>query len=113
MAPLNKIQEELTMTWPKLPMQGRPGHNAVPEVQLEPEPFAVSDQALLCCFGLDQAAERSSRQLRAALVEAGFSFPAARAIVRGSPLIHRTKAGTYRLRTLETQRPGSEPGTAR
>jgi hypothetical protein len=85
------------------------GHHAAPEVRLEPQPFATSDQVLLFCFGLDQSAERSSRQLRKALSEAGFSFPAAREIVRASPLIHRTAVGTYRLRRLNTQPLASKP----
>lgn len=67
----------------------------------EPQLFTTSDQVLLCCFGLDQAAERSGEQLRTALVEAGFTSPSARWVIRASGLIHRTSNGCYRLRTLE------------
>jgi hypothetical protein len=74
------------------------------ETDLAPEPFATSDQVLLCCFGLDQSTQRSSTQLRSALVEAGFTAPAAREIVRISPLIHRSYAGSYQLRHQNRER---------
>jgi hypothetical protein len=67
----------------------------------EPELFTTSDQVLLCCFGLDQAAERSGEQLRTALVEAGFTSTGARRVIRASGLIHRTSNGSYRLRAFK------------
>src|SRR4051794_38394246 len=62
-------------------------HHEALEASLSPEPFATTDQVLLCCFGLDQSTERSNAQLRSALVEVGFRSPEAREIVRTSPLV--------------------------
>jgi len=70
---------------------------------LQFEPFATSEQVVLCCFGLDQSARRSKAQLREALIEAGFSLPGACAIVRFSPLIRRTSGGFYGLRSLDVR----------
>jgi hypothetical protein len=66
------------------------GGQQVPEAWAAPEPFGISEQVLLCCFGLDQSTERSGADLRKALVEVGFRGAAARAIVRSSPLTRRS-----------------------
>jgi hypothetical protein len=79
-------------------------HHGALKACLSPEPFATSDQVLLCCFGLDQSTERSTAQLRKALVEVGFRAPAAREIIRMSPLIHRSSTGSYQLRRLCMER---------
>jgi hypothetical protein len=82
-------------------------HHETPEACWMSEPFATSEQVLLCCFGLDQSAERSSAQLRRHLAEAGFRAPAARHIINSSPLIHRSSTGSFRLRRLSME--GSVP----
>jgi hypothetical protein len=73
------------------------------EQYLDSEPFGTSDQALLCCFGLDKeaSATRSSAQLRRALVDAGFRVTVARHLIRSSPLLRRTGDGRYRLRDFD------------
>jgi len=93
------------MMWRILRVPGRASrHHEALEASLPPEPFATTDQVLLCCFGLDQSTERSSVQLRMALVEVGFKSPEARAIVRTSPLVHRSSTGSYHLRRLCMER---------
>jgi hypothetical protein len=89
------------MMWRILRIPGRASrHHEALEASLSPEPFATTDQVLLCCFGLDQSTERSNAQLRSALVEVGFRSPEAREIVRTSPLVHRSSTGSYHLRRL-------------
>jgi len=78
-----------------------------PEVSLTAEPLNTSEQVVLCCFGVDQSTERSSVQLCADLVKAGFTAPAARQIIRSSPLIHRSSTGFFGLRRLSIE--GSAP----
>ena len=82
----------------------RARHDAAPvdEPNWEPQPFSTSDQVLLCCFGLDQSAERSGNDLRRALVEAGFTSLSARKVINASVLICRTPHGSYRLRGPES-----------
>jgi hypothetical protein len=92
------------MTWPRLHMSGRAARLQATREDRTFEPFATSEQVLLCCFGLDQSARRSGAQLREALVGAGFSLPGACAIVRVSPLVRRTSGGFYRLRSLDARR---------
>ncbi len=60
--------------------------------------FPTSDHVLLCCFGPQLSGERTDRQLRHALCEAGFSAPLARHLIRVSPLLRRTSRGRHRLR---------------
>jgi hypothetical protein len=76
----------------------------VPEAWAAPEPFGISEQVLLCCFGLDQSTECSGAELRKALVEVGFRGSATREIVRNSPLTRRSAPGSYRLRRLGEER---------
>jgi hypothetical protein len=64
-------------------------------------PFCTSDQVLLCSFGVDLAAERSTRQLRRALVEAGFLGPATGHLIRVSPLLDRSSRRRYRIREFQ------------
>jgi hypothetical protein len=80
------------------------GGQQVPEAWAAPEAFGISEQVLLCCFGLDQSTERSGAELRMALVEVGFRGSAAREIVRTCPLTHRSAQGSYRLRRLGEER---------
>ncbi len=75
-------------------------HQEALEACLSPEPFATAEQVLLCSFELNQSTERSSAHLRTALIEVGFTAPAAREIIRTSPLIHRSSKGMYQLRRL-------------
>ena len=92
------------MNLPRLPVVIRPARHHAALTDPPPwelAPFTTADQVLLSCFGLDQVGQRSREQLREALVEAGFSPPSARAVVRASPLIHRTLDGSYRLRNPE------------
>jgi len=60
--------------------------------------FRTSDQVLLCSFGPDLAAERTTRELRRALVAAGFLGPATAHLIRVSPLLDRSSRRCYRLR---------------
>jgi hypothetical protein len=80
------------------------GGQQVPEAWAAPEPFGISEQVLLCCFGHDQSTERSGADLRKALVEVGFRGAAAREIVRHSSLTRRSAPGSYRLRRLGEER---------
>ena len=88
--------------------RGSPCHTGLQETQAQewsaPEPFGISEQVLLCCFGLDQSTERSGADLRTALVEVGFPGSAAREIVRNSPLTRRSAPGSCRLRRLGEER---------
>jgi hypothetical protein len=70
------------------------------EADRAPEPFATAEQVLLCSFGLNQSTERSIAHLCKALIKVGFTTPAAREIIRTSPLIHRSSKATYQLRRL-------------
>ena len=60
--------------------------------------FSTVEVSLLCCFGMDQFAERSHKALRAALIDAGLPGSAAGYLIRRSPLIERTSRGQYSLR---------------
>jgi hypothetical protein len=95
------------MIWPRLRTWRRPVCRRKHQDRLELQPFATSDQVLLCCFGLDLSAERSSSQLRKALIEAGFGLSDARELLRVSPLVHRTSAGSYRLQGVDVPCPTS------
>ena len=44
--------------------------------------FSTVEVALLCCFGLDQHAQRSHEALRAALIDAGLPPRATRPLIR-------------------------------
>jgi hypothetical protein len=87
---------------PHMPGRASRQHEAL-VAELTPEPVSASEQVLLCCFGLDQSAERSSAQLRNSLVAVGFTSAAAREIVRTSPLVHRSSTGSYHLRRLRIE----------
>jgi hypothetical protein len=65
------------------------------------QPICTSDQVLLCSFGLDPAAERTTRQLRRALVAAGFLGPATGHLIRVSPLLERNSRRRYRIREFQ------------
>ena len=60
--------------------------------------FSTAEVSLLCCFGMDQLAERTHKTLRAALLEAGLPGSAAGYLIRRSPLLERASRGQYRLR---------------
>jgi hypothetical protein len=65
--------------------------------------FATAEQVLLCCFGVHPRAlsPRSAKQLRQALVEAGFRSSEARHLVRDSALLRATPDGRYVLRPFD------------
>jgi hypothetical protein len=75
----------------------------VPEQGGQGEEFATAEQVLLCCFGVHPRASspRSAKQLRQALVEAGFRSSEARHLVRDSALLRATLEGQYALRPFD------------
>jgi hypothetical protein len=101
------------MIRPRLRTWRRPALHRDLQDRLDPQPFATSDHVLLCCFGLDLSAERSSSQLRKALIEAGFGLSEAREVLRGSPLVYRTSVGSYRLRSVSRPCPASKKRSRR
>jgi hypothetical protein len=84
--------------------QGRSRRADKPQGTLEhyvDQPISTSDQVLLCSFGLDLAAERTTRQLRRALVAAGFLGPATGQLIRVSALLDRSSRRCYRIREFQ------------
>lgn len=65
------------------------------------QPFPTSDQVLLCSFGLDLDGERSTRQLRLALLAAGFPGAGTGHLIGISPLLRRSSRRSYRLRKFQ------------
>jgi hypothetical protein len=61
----------------------------------------MSDLVLLCSFGPDLGGERTSKQLRSALLTAGFAGPVAGYLIRVSPLLRRSSRRGYRLREFQ------------
>jgi hypothetical protein len=89
------------MRWPFTPIANLSGLPN-PLEQYAGQPIPTTDQVLLCCFGSELSGERTYRQLRRALLQAGFTGPLARHIINMSPCLRREAKGTYRLRELET-----------
>jgi hypothetical protein len=88
------------------PRPGKDKPSCRPRIGLEDyldEPFAISDQVLLCCFGLDPDASGacSAAQLRAALLDAGFTATVARHLIHTSPLLRRAANDRYLLREFD------------
>ena len=83
------------------PRTTRRGHRALLERYQYGESFGTAEQVLLCCFGLNRDANRSAKQLREALTEAGFPAAAARHLVRDSALLSATADGHYVLRPCD------------
>jgi hypothetical protein len=86
------------------PWQGPSTLAAQPLQQYLDQPFRTSDHVLLCSFGVDLAAERTTRQLRRALVAAGFPGPACGYLIRISPLLQRSSRRCYRLQAAGERR---------
>ena len=72
-----------------------------PLEQYVDQPFRTSDYVMLCSFGLDLAATRTCRQLRRALVAAGFPGAGTGHLIRTSPLLGRNSRRSYRLREFQ------------
>ena len=89
------------MHWPFTPLANS---NTRPNAlkQYAGQPIPTSDHVLLCCFGSELTGERTYRQLRRALLQAGFTGLLARHIITMSPCLSRDAKGAYRLRKLET-----------
>jgi len=84
--------------------QGPSRQTAQPLQQYMDQPFRTSDHVLLCSFGLDLAAERTTKQLRRALLAAGFPGPATGHLIRNSPLLQRSSRRCYRLQAAGERR---------
>ena len=65
------------------------------------QPFPTADQILLCCFGTELVDHRTYRQLRSALIQAGFAGPVVRHLISVSPVVRRAAKGSYRMRQFE------------
>ncbi len=89
------------MRWPFTPIENSTFQANALE-QYAGQPIPTSDQVLLCCFGSELSGQRSDRQLRRALLQAGFTGPLARHIINMSPCLSREAKRTYRLRELES-----------
>jgi hypothetical protein len=63
--------------------------------------FPTSDQVLLCSFGGNLTGEQTTRQLRGALVAAGFLAQLTHHLIRVSPLLRRSSKGCHQLRPFE------------
>jgi hypothetical protein len=61
----------------------------------------TADQVVLCSFGAELNEEQSGRQLRRALIRAGFLPGSAGHLIRNSPLLRRSSSGFYRLRPFQ------------
>jgi hypothetical protein len=84
--------------------QHRPTRAAEPKATLQryvDEPFSTADLVLLCSFGADLAAERTTRQLRRALVLAGLPGPATGQLIRSCPLLRRGAGRRFHLREFQ------------
>jgi len=89
------------MRWPFTPLANPTVRSNALE-QYAGQPIPTTDHVLLCCFGSELTGERTSRQLRRALLQAGFTGPLARHIINMSPCLSREAKSSYRLRELET-----------
>ena len=86
----------------------------------KPEPASVvegsisaADLALLCVFGIGSESVRSRKQLRQALLLAGYSGSLAVHLIKTSPLLVRADARHhYRLRPFQSCVPAAQTTTA-
>jgi hypothetical protein len=69
------------------------------------QPFPTSEHVLLCSFGAQLNDERTTRELRLALVDAGFAPAQAGHLIRTSPLLRPVVRDRYQLRTLRLLAP--------
>jgi hypothetical protein len=65
------------------------------------QPFPTTDHILLCCFGTGLADQRTYRELRHVLIQAGFAGPVVRHLIGASPVVRRVAKGYYRIRPFE------------
>jgi len=61
------------------------------------QPFPTADQVLLCSFDSDLRGHRTTRELRHALIAAGFLPRATQHLIHVSPLLRRCSRGRYEL----------------
>lgn len=74
-----------------------PGRLPGPLDQLAAESFSSADLVLLCSFGPDLVRPRSERELRHALLQAGYRGPLGRHLVLTSRLLERRGGNRYGL----------------
>lgn len=65
------------------------------------QPFPAADYVLLSCFGVGLTGERTYEELRRALLQAGYTGPLLRHVIRVSPVIYRGASGSYRIKNFE------------
>ncbi len=87
----------------RAPIQRSPVDPDTPLKRLEPEFPTDADLILLLSFRANLAAEQTYKQLRAALLGAGFRAPLDRYLIRSSGILRRVSRNRYRLRVY---RPG-------
>ena len=74
-----------------------PGGQVGPLDQLAAQPFSSADLVLLCSFGPDLVRPRTQRELRHALLLAGYRGPLGRHLILTSPLLQRRAGNRYVL----------------
>lgn len=65
--------------------------------QLAADSFSSADLVLLCSFGPDLGRPRTERELRHALLQAGYRGPLGRHLILTSPLLQRRGGNRYAL----------------
>jgi hypothetical protein len=75
-------------------------HRDPPLVHYLQQTFPTADAVLLCCFGVSQHGERTSKELRRALLGAGFASQVTGHLIRSSSLLDRSGKGRYRIRVF-------------
>jgi hypothetical protein len=65
------------------------------------QPFPTPDHILLCSFGPELADQRSHKELRRVLIQAGFAGPVVRHLIGASPVVRRVARGYYRIRPFD------------
>lgn len=68
-----------------------------PPDPLAAESFSSADLVLLCSFGPDLGHPRTERELRHALLQAGYRGPLGRHLILTSPLLQRCGGNSYAL----------------
>jgi hypothetical protein len=74
-----------------------PGRHVEPLAQFAGQPFSSADLVLLCSFGPDLVRPRTQRELRRALLLAGYGGPLCRHLILTSPLLQRRAGNRYVL----------------
>jgi hypothetical protein len=72
-------------------------------LHLVDQPFPTSDQVLLCSFDSHLREVRTTRQLRSALIAAGFLPRASNYLVQVSPLLRRVGRGRHEIRPFDRE----------